>query len=105
MLNDFYRNYPDWISALAIFYVFLSIVYIKKHELFYFLPGSLERAILISKKGLALFDYNFKTQQIEDPYSNPKEFGELEVLHNLFFTTTAAIEQTFQHRPEEKGTT
>ena len=89
-------------SALAIFYAILMGLYIKKHELFYFLPGTLERAILISNAGLALFDFNFKTQQVEDLSNNPQGFGEFEILHNLFYSTTAAIEQTFKRGPEGK---
>ncbi len=88
--------------ALAIFYAILMGLYIKKHELFYFLPGTLERAILISNAGLALFDFNFKTQQVEDLSNNPQGFGKFEILHNLFYSTTAAIEQTFKRGPEGK---
>jgi hypothetical protein len=86
----------------AIFLAYLMRFYRNKREVYYFLPGSLERAILITKGGIPMFDYNFKTRAIEEPSNSPGEFAEYQILRNMFYATTTVLEETFQKQLEEK---
>jgi hypothetical protein len=87
---------------LAIFYIYLMTFYRKNREVFYLLPGSLERAILISRSGIPMFDYNFKTRSIETPSGNDDKYAEYQILRNIFYATTTVLDDMFQKQINEK---
>ena len=85
----------------SLFYLILIQVYRKHRELFYFLPGTLERVILIYKNGVGLFDYSFITRQIESAKGDEREIGEYHLLRNLFYATTTVLDDTFQKQVQK----
>lgn len=76
---------------ISIFYLITLTFYIKKRELLYFLPGTLDLLIVIHKNGLHLLDYNFLTKEISLKKHSNDNYNKSN-LRSLLYGITTSLE-------------
>ncbi len=87
--------------AFAFFFAIVLTFYIRRRESFYFFPNALEYAILISKNGLHILDYDFKTNQIDLHENNEKPSPNFTTSRLLLFGATQALKFTLEQERNE----
>ncbi|UYP48428.1 hypothetical protein NEF87_004713 [Candidatus Lokiarchaeum ossiferum] len=89
--------FPEYLIGLdmfciSIFYLITLTYYIKKRELLYFLPGTLDLLIVIHRNGLHLLDYNFKTKEISQK-THSKDSYRKNNLRSLLYGITTTLQE------------